>query len=238
MLVSELKTDEEVNIMLQGNRFIFITGCNGCADVSLGGIKKVLQDYKCKFESIGKTVTGIINVDFLCYRMLTSINLLRNKEIIEKSDAIVVFSCGIGVQVVASCVDRYVIPAMNTLSTGGTHGLWPGEEKCYQCGNCYLGYTAGICPITGCAKSLLNGPCGGTNSSGECEIRDGRPCAWLEIYKRLKTRGLLNLMKKIHVPRDKSKIIPPKGFRNTLYWSINQKIKDAICIEKTGEGKP
>ena len=46
-------------------------------------------------------------------------------------------------------------------------GIW--EEACKMCGDCVLGTTGGICPITQCAKSLVNGPCGG-QKNGKCEV--------------------------------------------------------------------
>jgi len=39
-----------------------------------------------------------------------------------------------------------------------------------------------------CAKSLFNGPCGGT-SHGRCEISSDIPCAWHKIYSRLSEQG-------------------------------------------------
>jgi hypothetical protein len=105
---------------------------------------------------------------------------------------------------------------------GGTFGLWPGAEKCGQCGDCLLGYTGGVCPITGCAKSLVNGQCGGTTDDGDCEVEEGRPCAWAQIYKRLKTTGKLDLLTKILEPRDKSKLMPAVQMRKSLFWAIDQ----------------
>ena len=47
-----------------------------------------------------------------------------------------------------------------------------------------------ICPVTRCAKSLLNGPCGGSKS-GKCEIKPDRDCAWQLIHDRLKKENKL-----------------------------------------------
>jgi hypothetical protein len=41
--------------------------------------------------------------------------------------------------------------------------------KCKACGDCYLNDLGGICPVTACAKELLNGPCGGP-IDGKCDF--------------------------------------------------------------------
>ena len=42
-------------------------------------------------------------------------------------------------------------------------------EKCLGCGDCMLAEFGGICPVTRCAKRLLNGPCGGSTEE-HCEV--------------------------------------------------------------------
>ena len=74
-------------------------------------------------------------------------------------------------------------------------------EKCSLCGECVLGITAGICPITLCAKSLLNGPCGGMDK-GKCEVDKDKDCAWVLIYKEMEKRNKLNALKEIQKPKD------------------------------------
>jgi hypothetical protein len=45
------------------------------------------------------------------------------------------------------------------------------------CGDCVLSDFGGICPVTRCAKHMLNGPCGGSRED-RCEVRPDRACAW------------------------------------------------------------
>ena len=68
-------------------------------------------------------------------------------------------------------------------------GVW--AEKCAACGACVLHLYGGICPVTRCAKHMLNGPCSGSRED-RCEVDPGRPCAWQLIYKRLKEIGQLD----------------------------------------------
>jgi hypothetical protein len=56
--------------------------------------------------------------------------------------------------------------------------------------------------VTRCAKSLFNGPCGGTRAGGFCEVDKTVACAWFEIYERLKKQGRLELIRKVRPARD------------------------------------
>ena len=77
-----------------------------------------------------------------------------------------VFSCGVGVQTFARMfAGKRVYAACDTIRLPGFQGVTPLEYDCDQCGECYLNLTGGICPITACSKSLLNGQCGGTRTA-------------------------------------------------------------------------
>ncbi len=227
MLVSEMKPMEEILGLLDGVQKVYLVGCNGCAEVCASAGHEVTSRVAESLGEHGKRVTGIANLDLLCNKVSTGTRLVRQIHKVNSSNGILVFSCGVGVQVVAAVVDKPVFPASNTLSMGGSSGLWPGAEKCAQCGDCLLGYTGGICPVVACAKGLVNGPCGGTTDEGECEVEAGRPCAWAQIFQRLKTVGRLDLMKRIVPPRDNSKRIPSVATRRTLYWAIDQKVGES-----------
>lgn len=69
------------------------------------------------------------------------------------------------------------------------------------CGDCMLSHFGGICPVTRCAKRLLNGPCGGSVES-RCEVDPDRPWAWQLIYNRLKSIGQLDRLEDIVPPKD------------------------------------
>lgn len=60
------------------------------------------------------------------------------------------------------------------------------------------------CPITRCAKRLLNGPCGGSQD-GKCEVNAEVECAWQRIYDRASTLGIPNRLEPIAAPQDWSK---------------------------------
>ncbi len=61
--------------------------------------------------------------------------------------------------------------------------------RCRNCGDCALAELAFLCPQSGCAKNLLNGPCGGSRD-GWCEVYPGkRRCLYVRVYERLKRVG-------------------------------------------------
>ncbi len=219
MLFTENKPIAEVLASLGAEKNIFLLVCNGCAEVCETGGEKALSTITAELEKAGKNVTGTALVDFLCNKLLVATRLARQTDKVKQSDSILVLSCGLGVQAVANIVDKVVHPAANTVSLGGLQGLWPSDERCQACGDCALDYTGGICPITFCAKSLLNGPCGGAQD-GKCEVDSEKDCGWQLIYERLEKVGRLENFKKIRTPRDHSKMLPSAELRKTSFYDI------------------
>jgi len=219
MLFTENKPIEEVLESLGEEKNIFLLVCNGCTEVCETGGEKALSAMKAELEKAGKKVTGTALVDFICNKVLVAIRLAREMDRIKQADSIMVLSCGIGVQAVSKVVNKVVHPAANTVSLGGLQGLWPSEERCQACGDCALDYTGGICPITFCAKGLLNGPCGGAQD-GKCEVDSEKDCGWQLIYERLQKVGGLENFRKIRKPRDHGKMLPSSQLRKTSFYDI------------------
>jgi ferredoxin len=184
MIRSEQKPFGEIMGYLEGDKKVFILGCDGCANASeTGGMPQVL-DMKEKLEVAGKKVTGLCVIDFLCQKALVASRLRPHEEAVKEADSLLIMTCGIGVQAAATMIAKPVHPACNTISLGGSRGEWRGEERCMECGDCLLDYTGGICPLTACSKRLLNGACGGA-SEGKCEVSEDKPCGWEMFYSRL-----------------------------------------------------
>jgi hypothetical protein len=222
MLVSEQKPLEEILHSLEGEDTIFLLGCHGCAEASHTGGEAEVLAMKDRLEEAGKTISGWTVLDFLCQKALIKTGLQPFRDRIMSSDSALVMCCGVGVQATAAAVDKTIHPGCNTLSMGGSHGEWRGSERCAECGDCLLDYTGGICPITACTKSLVNGPCGGARD-GRCEHQpDARPCGWHLIYERLQKLGRLDKLREIHAPRDYARAEPPKSLRSTTFWALEQ----------------
>ena len=151
---------------------------------------------------------------FCCYLPMSSMFVDKHIEDFKNCDAILMMSCGDGLQTIRRYLEsknifKPIYPSNDAL---GFFGEGPKEfiEKCQGCGECELGKTAGICPLTQCAKGLLNGPCGGTREDGKCEVDPEKDCAWYLIYKRLKEIGEIEEIKRINGPHKWSKAIRPR----------------------------
>jgi len=221
MLFTKDKPLDEVLESLGEEKNIFLLACNGCAEACETGGEKALSAMKTEMEKAGKNVTGTCLVDFLCNKVLVTTRLARETDNIQQADSIVVLTCGIGVQAVSAVVDKVVHPAANTVSLGGLQGLWPSDERCQACGDCALDYTGGICPVTSCAKGLLNGPCGGAQYK-KCHVDPESDCGWIKIYERLKKIGRLENLKKARTPRDHSKMLPSADLRKTSFYDLEK----------------
>jgi len=219
MLVTDKKPIEELLGALEGATKVFIVGCQGCPEGWETGGPQEVADLAAKLTKKGKEVVGTAMIDFLCNKALVGMRLTRHLDALKAADAVLVSSCGIGVQATAAMVDKPTHPALNTISSAGFQGLWPSSERCQQCGDCVLSYTAGICPVTTCAKSLLNGSCGGSHQK-TCEVEANRPCGWYLIYERLKEQGRLDNLKKLPIFRDFKKMDVPLKQRSTIRWAL------------------
>ena len=190
MLITKLKAKEAIEALVTGK--VFIVNCHGCKEVSFPEKEaEALQKELCE---AGK-VTGILTTDYICNPENMQLRLEKHKAEIDAADAVLVFSCGVGVQSVAEYFqEKKVYAGCDTIALPGFQGVTPLEYKCDQCGECYLNITGGICPLTACSKSLVNGQCGGAKD-GKCEVDPNMECGWERIYQRLKMLGRLDLLK-------------------------------------------
>ena len=190
MLITELKAKETIQALATGK--VFIINCHGCKEIRFP--EHEADALQKELIAEGK-VTGIITTDYICNVENQGIRLQKHQAAIEAADAILVFSCGVGVQTVAdqfpgkrvyACCDTYALP--------GWQGVTPLEHDCRQCGECFLNITGGICPLTACSKSLVNGQCGGAKN-GKCEVDPNMECGWERIYQKLKMVNRLDALK-------------------------------------------
>ena len=190
MLITELKAKETILSLITGK--VFIVNCHGCKEIHFPEHE---ADELQKELVAGGNVTGIITTDYICNPENMQVRLNKHAAAIEEADMILVFSCGVGVQTVAEHFpNKKVCAACDTYALPGYQGVTPLEHDCKQCGECFLNLTGGICPITACSKSLVNGQCGGAKK-GKCEVDPNMECGWERIYQKLKAIGRLDAMK-------------------------------------------
>ena len=190
MLITQLKSKETIESLFSGK--VFIINCHGCKEVSFPEAE--VKAFQTELAEAG-LVTGCLTTDYICNPENLKLRLDMHKAEIDAADMVLVFSCGVGVQTVADYLEpKKVFAGCDTYPLPGFQGVTPLEYKCDQCGECYLNITGGICPITACSKSLVNGQCGGAKD-GKCEVDPDMECGWERIYRRLKQLGRLDLLK-------------------------------------------
>jgi ferredoxin len=209
---------------------VLVLGCGTCVSVcQAGGEKEVgllASELRMKIQMEGKPLKiGEATIERQCDKEF--FDSIKDKA--KDYDAILSMACGAGVQFSAEVLEPVkLIPALNTRFIGVTleEGNW--SERCRACGNCVLADYGGICPMTICAKSLVNGPCGGSKD-GKCEAGQEKDCAWVLIYNRLKKQNRLDNLKLIAVPtiKDYSKQTHPGSYVNEAYLKPKMEEKSA-----------
>ena len=190
MLITELKAREAIDALITGK--VFIINCHGCKEIRFPEHEAEALQKELMEKGV---VTGVITTDYICNPENTQLRLQKHTAAIEAADMILVFSCGVGVQTVAAAFEsKKVCAACDTYALPGYQGVTPLEHDCKQCGECFLNLTGGICPLTACSKSLVNGQCGGAKA-GKCEVDPNMECGWERIYQKLKKVGRLDALK-------------------------------------------
>jgi len=198
--ITKKKPCEELEKLLEDMERIFIIGCGTCTTMCHTGGQPEVIAMEEVLRTKGKVVTGWMVIPVACDE-LSHEALEEHREAIKQAQALLIMTCAFGVQTVAMHLDKPVLPALDTLFIGKEKSLGTFEEICVQCGECVLGETAGICPVAGCHKGLVNGPCGGTNR-GKCEVDSNKDCVFTLIYKKLAKMGKVDLMRKYHSPKN------------------------------------
>ena len=190
MLITELKNNDIIKQQLNGKVFVLI--CHGCKEIHFP--EHEADALLAELTEAG-IVTGSFTTDYICNPENLQLRLAKFEAAIEAADTILVLSCGVGVQTVAEQYPaKRVIAGCDTIALPGFQGVTPLEYDCKQCGECYLNLTGGICPITACSKSLINGQCGGAKD-GKCEVDPNMECGWERIQRRLAQIGRLDALK-------------------------------------------
>ena len=203
MIVAERKSIPELMEMLKDHRRVLVLGCGTCVTVCLAGGEREVSIIASALRIASRIGGSSLAVEELTIeRQCDNVFIEEASESIENNDVVLSLACGAGVQAIAERFPRKPVYAgLNTSFIGilEERGVW--TEKCAACGDCVLHEYGGICPITRCAKRMLNGPCGGSRED-RCEVRPDRQCAWQLIYQRLREIGELDRLRQIKPVRD------------------------------------
>ncbi len=191
MIVAERKPVNEIVEMVKDAERVLVLGCRGCVSVcSAGGQREV--EILASLLRLGRMKQGgkkLKTIEATLVRQCDREYIDEMDKWDGEYDAVVSMACGVGVNFIANLRPNVrVYPGVNTTFYGGSaeQGVW--SEQCAGCGNCVLHLTGGLCPVARCAKSLMNGPCGGSQE-GRCEIHKDVPCIWQEIHDKLENLG-------------------------------------------------
>ncbi len=204
MIIGEQKPFDEIWGMVKGHKQLTVFGCNTCVAVCHQGGNKEAEIMASLLRM--RAIQEGLEIDIKnggIERQCEHPFFESAKELLDQSEAVLSLACGIGVQfVVEKYMNTPVYPALNTTFLGDVQQDGFFTEKCQACGDCVLGITGGICPVSRCCKRLFNGPCGGS-SNGKCEISKDIDCAWQLVVDRLEALGKMD---------DYEKIVPIKNW--------------------------
>ena len=199
MIITQKKPINEVLDFLKDSKNIIIIGCGRCAtSCETGGLKQV-EEMKELLEKNNKNIVFSSVPEAACDERLLRLEL--NKADLKNTDAILSMACGSGTSAINDLTDHHIFPANSSMFLGVVKRIGSYDERCSMCGDCVLGETLGICPVTRCSKGLLNGPCGGSRD-GKCEVDPNRNCGWQMIYDKLKKHDKLDNIRKFWKPKN------------------------------------
>lgn len=199
MIIAEWKPMEELLEMLAGKKKLLLVGCATCvAECAAGGEREV--ETLAPLLAMARAARGepLEVVTRTIERQCEWEFIEPLKDAVAGVDVIMSLACGIGCQALAErFADLPVLPGVNTtaLAIREQPGVW--AARCAACGDCALDETFGFCPIARCAKSLQNGPCGGTREGGKCEIDAETDCVWYLIWQRARERGAVDTLLRV-----------------------------------------
>ncbi|NVM35753.1 MAG: methylenetetrahydrofolate reductase C-terminal domain-containing protein [Candidatus Lokiarchaeota archaeon] len=220
VITTKKPVEEVLNILKDNNaKKLFLVSCGVCSALCQTGGSEGLEEWRKILENEGYNIVNGIVADDVCDNREMAKVIRKNDADVQEADSIVTLSCGLGVQSTVQVLskkypEKNVFVTNNTEFMGMTERIGRFYMRCRGCGDCLLNETGGICPITTCAKALMNGPCGGMVNE-KCEVGNyEKDCGWVLIYNRLIEIGRLDLFSKVRDPVDWSE----SGHQREVVW--------------------
>ena len=204
MIITKQKNFEELLYSID-SKPVFLIGCSQCATLCHTGGKEEVLALNQALKTKQIPVSGWVILEPACHHINDKRILKNHAEELKNSTKVLVLTCGNGVQTLAGLLpDKEIIAGTDTLFLGEISHVNEFNKRCVLCGECLLDLFAGLCPVSQCPKSMLNGPCGGS-SQGKCEINQQVECVWDRIIQNLKKQEKLQTLSVIQKPKDWSK---------------------------------
>lgn len=218
MIVASRKPIPEIKQVLAEHDKVLFVGCGTCVTVCLAGGEREVGIMSYALRMARQLDGRPIEIEQVTIERQCENEFIQElAPATERNQAILSFGCGAGVQAIAERFpEKPVYAALDTQFLGILEEQAVWAEKCLGCGSCVLSDFGGICPITRCAKRLLNGPCSGSTEE-RCEVAPDRPCAWQLIYRRLKAIGQLDKLRRI---------VPPKDWRSAWHAGARRVVRE------------
>jgi ferredoxin len=202
MIVAQRKSIPELVDILGSGKKVLVLGCGTCVTVCLAGGEREVSIISSALRIASRLNNLSLDISELTIeRQCDNIFIEKAAEAINASDAVLSLGCGAGVQAIAERYEKPVYAGLDTEFIGILEERATWTEKCAACGKCVLHEYGGICPVTRCAKHMLNGPCSGSTEE-RCEVRADRKCAWQLIYQRLKSINELHRLDQVKEPKN------------------------------------
>ena len=203
MIVLKQKEVDWILDRLAGCSKVAVLGCGECATVCFDGGEREVEELCCALQlALQQRDQTVEFFGLTCERVCDWEFVEPMVESLRGADAILSLACGAGTNLLADkLADMLILPGVDTNFLGANVSPEAWTEMCAACGDCVLDQTFGICPVARCAKTLMNGPCGGTEN-GKCEVNDEVDCAWAKIVERAKALGRLDELERVIPPKD------------------------------------
>ena len=218
MITGSQKPINEIAGLISPYKKILILGCGTCVKTCFAGgedeVAVLASALRLSFMKQGSPV----DIDELTIERQCENEFIQEAAASAGQNEVVLsLACGAGVQALARRFAKMpVLPGVNTTFIGVQESVGVFTEECSGCGSCGLAVFGGICPVTRCAKKLLNGPCGGSQG-GKCEIDQDTDCAWHLIIDRLTALDQLENL---------AAYIPPKNWSTSLSGGPRKLIRE------------
>lgn len=222
MITGEQKPIKEILKIIEPYKNLLILGCGTCVKTCFAGgedeVAVLASALRLVFKNTGKKIQI---KEFTIERQCENEFIQESAGEVAWSDAVLSLACGAGIQAMVKRFAKVpILPGVNTTFIGIQESQGIFTEECSGCGDCELAKFGGICPVTRCAKKILNGPCGGSQN-GKCEIDPDTDCAWSLIIDRLTVLGLMDNLKDY---------IPPKNWSTSLSGGPRKLIREDHII--------